>query len=173
MISVYVLASLEASTKIATGIAIRTNTNGLIIQRLPTRLAKLAKRSRPQFYDKSRIALFHTVVPLRWSPAKQMTIWPKVWGFRWLPNIEMTQLMAGETGSCNEGCSKLPYHSNAPKIPNGLGLPLMNPTDTPQKQFRRRLPASSSRWHLDCVVHDTSLDISFAIMNSNFFFWIN
>lgn len=99
LISVYVLASLKESTKIATGIAIRTNTNGLIIQRLPTRLAKLAKRSRPQFYDKSRIALFHTVVPLRWSPAKQMTIWPKVWGFRWLPNIEMTQLMAGETGS--------------------------------------------------------------------------
>ena len=46
-----------------------------------------------------------------------------------------------------------------------------NPADMPQKQFRRRLPASSSRWHLDCVVHDTSLDIFFAIMNSNFFFW--
>lgn len=118
LISVYVLAPLKASTKIATGIAIRINTNRLI-QRLPTRLAKLAKRSWPQFYDKSRIAFFNTVVPTRWSPAKKITIWPKVWGFRWFPNIEMTQLMAGETGSCDEGCSKLPYQSSAPNIPNG------------------------------------------------------
>lgn len=100
--SVYALVSLERSTKLATGIVIRINTNRLIIQRLPTRLAKLGKRSWPQFYDKSRIALFNTVVPTRWSPENEMTIWPKVWGFMWLPNIEITQLMAGETGSCNE-----------------------------------------------------------------------
>jgi U6 snRNA-associated Sm-like protein LSm2 len=116
--SISVLYSLKGSTKLATTITIRISTNRVIIQRLPTRLAKLGKRPWLPFYDKSRIALFNTVVPARWSSENKMRIWSKVWG-SCDPNIEMTQLMTGGWVHVTKDVRKLPYHSTAPKIPNG------------------------------------------------------